>query len=140
MANVDKITITQNGKHLYPQTVNMVEDYGIQGDKTFGKSERQICMLDSKVAEEVKKLNGLCTKKFTGNLLTTGITYALLDEGQRFRVGTAEIEMIQIGKRCFPNCPLVKQGKPCALPKACGFAKVIKSGCVKVNDKIVKIV
>lgn len=140
MATVDKLTVTQNGRYVYPKEVKLVEDYGIQGDKTFGKSDRQICLLDSEVAEKVKHLNGLCTKKFTGNILTTGITYALLDVGQRFKIGTAEIEMIQIGKRCFPNCNLVKQGKPCDLPKSCGFAKVIKTGIININDTIEKIV
>ena len=136
---VDKLTLSVEGGFEYPQIMELQVGFGIVGDRFGGKGDRQICMLDTEVAKSVEGLNGLCTKKFTGNFLTTGLDYKSLKIGQKYAVGSAEIEIIQNGKKCYPECPLVMQGTPCNLTKGSAFAKVIKSGEVKVGDSLIEI-
>lgn len=139
MKAVEKLTLSVDNGFDFPQEMELKEGFGIVGDKFAGKSDRQICMLDTDVASSVSKLDGLCTKKFTGNFLTTGLDYIALEIGQKFSVGTAEIEIIQKGKKCYPECPLVASGNPCKLPKGSAFAKIIKSGTVRLNDELKEI-
>jgi MOSC domain-containing protein YiiM len=136
---IDMLTLSADSGLEYPQELQLKQDFGIVGDKFAGRGDRHVCMLDTEVAKNVKTLNGLCTKKFLGNFLTSGMCYQSLEVGQRFLVGTAEIEIIQKGKKCYPECVLVMAGTPCELPKGSAFAKVIKSGTAKLNDEIIPI-
>ncbi|NCC67462.1 MAG: MOSC domain-containing protein [Clostridia bacterium] len=136
---IDRLTFSVDSGLEYPQEMELKQGFGIAGDKFAGKGDRHVCLLDTEVAKNVKTLNGLCTKKFTGNFLTSGMCYKSLEVGQKFLVGTAEIEIIQKGKKCYPECALVIARTPCELPKSSAFAKVIKSGTVKLNDEIIPI-
>ena len=56
-------------------------------------------------------------------------------KGSILKCGDAELEITGY-KECFPDdCPLPKQGIVCPLQRAVAFAKVIKSGTVKLNDE-----
>lgn len=136
---IDRLTLSVDSGLEYLQEMELKQDFGIVGDKFAGKNDRHICLLDTEIAKNVKALDGLCTKKFMGNFLTSGMCYQSLKVGQKFSVGTAEIEIIQKGKKCFPECALIIAGTPCDLPKGSAFAKIIKSGKVKLNDEIIPI-
>lgn len=139
MAKVEKHSLFPEMGIKFNRKLELVEGKGILGDKSFGKSERQVCLVDNKVFGQLKYINGLCTKKFNANIFTKGIDYTELEVGDRLAIGTSEIEIIQVGKRCFSECPLIQKKKMCPLPKSCAFAKVIKSGYVHINDDIVVI-
>lgn len=136
---VERLTLSVEGGFEYPQEMELEEGFGIVGDRFAGKGDRQICMLDCEVAKSVQSLDGLCTKKFTGNFITKGMNYQSLKTGQKFEAGTAQIEVIQKGKKCYPECALVIAGTPCNLTKGSAFARVIQSGTVKVGDELVPI-
>jgi len=137
MIKLEKLTLAVEGGFYFPQSVELKEGHGLVGDKAAGKDERQICMLDAQVAKSVENLNGLCTKKFVGNFLTTGLDYKSLEVGKKFKVGNAEIEIIQRGKKCYPECELIIANKQCDLPRGSAFAKITKSGTVKVGNELV---
>lgn len=148
---IDKLTLSLDEKIAYPDkmkkdksfgypnTMELKVGCGIVGDRFAGKGDRHICMLDTDVAKSIEGLEGLCTKKFTGNFLTTGLNYKSLKLGQKFKAGSAEIEIIQNGKKCYPECPLVMAKTPCNLSKGSAFAKVTKSGEVKLGDELIPI-
>lgn len=141
MAKVEKHSISHEEGIIFNKKIDLVEGQGILGDKSFGKTERQVCLVDSKVFEQLKTKykDGLCVKKFNANIFTNGINYEEMEVGDRFKVGTAEIEIISVGKRCFSECQLIQNKTPCPLPKSCAFAKVVKSGYVHINDDIFPI-
>ncbi|MDR0315035.1 MAG: MOSC domain-containing protein [Oscillospiraceae bacterium] len=122
-----------------PQSLTLIKDFGISGDKYAGKNDRQVCLLDLSAAQSAETTDGLCTKRFTGNLLTSGLDYKTVKTGDKYLIGGCEIEIVQTGKKCYPQeCPLLLAGTSCSLPGKCAFAKVISGGTINVYDEIVK--
>lgn len=72
-----------------------------------------ISLMAAEIVEEVKTLNGLCTKKFHADILTHGIDYKALKEGDVIEADGKAVKITRVGKPCFDECPLEK--KPCIL-------------------------
>ncbi len=136
MIKLEKVVLAVDGGYYYPQSVELKQDYGLVGDRFAGDAERQICLLDMDVSNAIKELDGLCTKKFIGNFLTTGLDYKTLEVGQKLKVGKAQIEIVQRGKKCYPECPLITANSQCDLPRSCAFAKVIKGATIKMGSEM----
>ena len=120
-------------------TLNLIKDFGIEGDKKAKGGDRQLVLADeAKLSSYRAKGEGLCIGRFMPNITTDGLDYSTQVEGNKFTVGEAEIEISGISKKCFPECPLVKRGTVCDIKKNCAFAKITKSGTVKIGDEIVE--
>ena len=54
------------------------------------------------------------------------------------RIGTALLEVSQIGKKCHADqgCEIAKKYGVCAMPKEGIFAVVVEEGIIKADDKI----
>jgi molybdopterin adenylyltransferase len=112
--------------------------YGIVGDAHAGKWHRQISLLSfesiSQIATQGKTLS---PGDYAENITTEGIDLHLLKAGDRVFFGKdTELEITQIGKKCHTKCEIYKQLKDCIMPRDGIFAKVIKSGSIKVGDEI----
>ncbi len=139
MIKLEKLVLAVDGGYYYPQSAELKEEYGLVGDRFAVGGEHQISLLDFDISNAIKELDGLCTKKFIGNFLTVGLDYKSLEVGQRLKVGNAEIEIVERGKKCYPDCPLIAANRQCDLPRSCAFAKIVKGGTVKVgNEMIIK--
>ncbi len=53
--------------------------------------------------------------------------------GDVLHFGEAEVMITRKGKRCFPECALIKSKRTCSLMTDLLFGKVIKGGLIKVN-------
>ena len=117
------------------------EGHGIEGDIHSGKGERQISILTSDTKREIHKSkgDGFCTIKFDENIECRDIELFNYNVGDRFKVGESTIELTEIGKKCYGECPLIKDNNKCKLSKECIFAKVVCSGWVKTEDEICKV-
>jgi len=75
---------------------------------------------------------------FAENITTEFLNVPAFDIGTRIKIGeSSELEITQIGKECHDKCAIYFKVGDCVMPREGVFARVIKSGEIKVNDKIV---
>lgn len=81
---------------------------------------------------------GLCFERFreTVTMAFTEYTPAI---GDRLKVGEAVFEIVKVGKRCFPECELIRGGTRCALATDAFHCDVVEGGILRVGDPIWRI-
>lgn len=134
----------QRKKELQFENVQSIEveaGKGIIGDCHCFGGEKQVTLVSFETKQwiQLNELEGLCLQKFQENIVTGGLDYSLLREGDLLETENVRIELSNYTKKCFMNCNLVQNKQPCQLKTGVKFAKVVKSGIVKVNDIILKI-
>lgn len=126
-------------KHAVEQ-VHVRPEHGIEGDAHAGNWHRQISLLSY---DKVKAFNARGAQvghgAFGENLVVEGIDFKNLPVGSRFIVGTAELQMTQIGKECHNHCAIFKRMGECIMPHEGVFAKVVKEGDISVGDEMTVI-
>jgi MOSC domain-containing protein YiiM len=110
---------------------------GLQNDRYSHQEERAISLLDGNVKDIVDKMpiKGFCAAKFTANLTTSGIDYSILEKGSLLHIGSATIRIDNVGKRCFPECP-VEEKADCPLRTHCAFGTSLTDGVINLHDNI----
>lgn len=118
--------------------VNLIEDFGIEGDAHAGKWHRQVSLL------AFEKIEGFRSKganvdfgAFGENLVVSGIELNKLPIGQQLQIGDVQLEVTQIGKKCHDKCAIFYQVGQCIMPTNGIFTKVLKGGKIKVDDEVV---
>ena len=125
-------------KHEVPDAV-LKEEWGIEGDAHAGKWHRQVSLLGLGQIEEFRKKGAdVAFGAFGENLVVEGYHFKELPIGTRFKVGDALLEMTQIGKECHSHCQIYKVMGDCIMPREGVFARVIKSGTIRVGDEILQ--
>lgn len=128
-------------KHPVPYAVCKV-NYGIEGDAHAGAGIRQISLLGIESIENFKRDKqdavGLCEGKFAENVTTRGICLYKLPVGTLLRIGTAELKVSQIGKKCHADegCEIARKYGICAMPREGIFCTVEKEGVIRAGDGI----
>lgn len=114
-----------------------VEDYGLKGDAHAGNGIRQVSLLSAGSIEKMRQ-KGLSVDAgdFAENITVGGLNLLSFLIGQKFKAGEAVLELSQIGKECHTKCAIYYKAGDCVMPKEGIFARVIKSGTIKVGDKI----
>jgi len=117
--------------------VSLVEEWGIQGDAHAGKWHRQVSFLAVESIDKIRA-KGLEVNPgaFAENITTEFIDVPHLKVGQRVRVGSAELEITQIGKECHTRCAIYVRTGDCVMPREGVFARVVSGGEVQVGDAI----
>lgn len=120
------------------EKINLVKDFGLEGDAHGGKWHRQVSLLARESIEKMQALGieGLCTGKFAENITTEGIALHTKGVGTSIKVGEAVLEISQIGKECHYGCEIFKKIGKCIMPTEGIFAKVVEGGTVKAGDGI----
>ncbi|MBI5680189.1 MAG: MOSC domain-containing protein [Methanobacterium sp.] len=130
---------TKQVKKINVRYAELKENYGIIGDAhSSSNTHRQISLL---ALESINKMRALGLNvnpgDFAENLTTECIDLKVLPIKTRLIVGNdAILEVTQIGKECHTRCAIYKQAGDCIMPKEGIFAKVVKSGIVKIGDEI----
>ena len=115
------------------------ENYGIIDDAHGNtNTHRQVSLL---AIESIDKMRGIGLNvnpgDFAENLTTVGIDLTALPLGKRLILGKKVIlEVTQIGKECHTPCAIYEQAGYCIMPTKGIFARVIKSGELKIEDEI----
>ena len=118
--------------------VNVIEDFGIEGDAHAGKWHRQVSLLALEKIENFRsKGANVDFGAFGENLVVEGIELNKLPVGQRIKVGEVELEVTQIGKKCHDKCAIFYQVGQCIMPTNGVFTRVLKGGKVKVGDEVI---
>ena len=119
--------------------IYLEEGKGISGDRHADGGDRQISILLTEVREWMKEQEepGLCFRRYKENIRIAGVKPERLQEGTRLQIGTCELEITGFGKRCFPECRYVSAGKDCVLLHGAFYARVVRSGRIEVNDRVI---
>ncbi|WP_422143794.1 cyclic pyranopterin monophosphate synthase MoaC [Miniphocaeibacter sp.] len=113
-------------------------DHGLVGDAHAGDWHRQVSLLAVESIDKMKAM-GLPDLKdgdFAENITTKGLVLHEIPVGTVFTMGTAVLEVTQIGKKCHSGCAIKQKVGNCIMPTEGIFAKVLKDGQVKKGDKI----
>jgi MOSC domain-containing protein YiiM len=118
--------------------VNILTDYGIEGDAHSGKWHRQVSLL---ALESIKKMKALGVNvspgDFAENITTEGIDLLTLPVGTKLAMGeNVEAEVSQIGKECHTRCAIYEQTGDCVMPKEGIFVRILRGGRLKQGDSI----
>lgn len=114
-------------------------DHGLEGDAWSGPGDRQVLLLSEEARRAVTEdpREGLCFARFKETLQVEGFPLAELPVGGRFQAGGAVFETAAKGKRCFPECGIIRDGGPCcALKGAALFARVVREGFTGPGDPV----
>lgn len=115
----------------------LVLDHGITGDAHAGPGHRQVSLLAASSIEKIKE-RGVDTFHgiFAENIVAGGIELMTLPLGTVLSVGTARLQVTQIGKECHNHCAIYEQAGDCVMPREGIFARVIQGGVVAEGDRI----
>lgn len=123
------------------QEVNVIEDFGIEGDAHAGKWHRQVSLLALEKIEEFRNKGAeVDFGAFGENLVISGIELNKLPIGQKIKIGDVELEVTQIGKKCHDKCAIFYQVGQCIMPTNGIFTKVLKGGNIKVGNECILII
>jgi len=113
------------------------ENFGIVGDAHAG-SKRQVSLLAEESIEKMRVAGlDVAFGDFAENIVSEGIDLKNLALGTKIKLGESVIlEITQIGKACLSKCAIYYRMGDCIMPKDGVFAKVLKGGIAKVEDKI----
>lgn len=115
------------------------KDHGLVGDAHADCcTHRQVSLL---AMESIEKMRGLGLAvgpgNFGENLTTEGIDLVSLPIGAAISIGPSVIlQVTQIGKECHSPCAIYRQAGTCVMPTEGIFARVIRGGIIKVDDKL----
>lgn len=120
-------------------SVRMQEGVGILGDRHADGGDRQISVLLSEVREwmNAQAEAGLCFRRYKENIRISGLEPNMIQEGTRLLIGSSELEITGFGKRCFPECQYVTEGKDCVLLHGAFYARVVVSGEISKGDRVI---
>lgn len=118
--------------------VNLIENFGLEGDAHGGNWHRQVSLLEYKKIEDFNKAGGnVKFGDFGENFVIEGIEVDKLPIGTKLKIGEeAIVEITQIGKKCHNECEIFHRVGKCIMPIHGVFSKVIKPGKVKVDDEV----
>ena len=115
-------------------------DWGLEGDAHAGPWHRQVSLLAIESIEKMRAM-GLNVRpgSFAENITTEGLELYALPLGTRIRLGSALVEVTQIGKVCHDRCAIYAQAGDCVMPREGIFVRVIEPGEVKTDDAIERL-
>ncbi len=118
----------------------LIENHGIEGDIHAGNWHRQVSFLAIESINKMREagLSKLRPGAFAENITTEFLILPEIEIGTRIKIGNeAELEVTQIGKECHSKCAIFVKVGDCVMPKEGIFAKVIRSGKIQKDDKII---
>ena len=116
-------------------SITLVPDWGIEGDAHAGKWHRQVSMLALEKIEAFREKGAeVDFGAFGENIIVEGFDLKNLPVGTRFRIGTALLELTQIGKECHSHCAIYHRVGTCIMPHEGVFAEVLSGGDVAPGE------
>ncbi len=112
-------------------------DWGLVGDAHAGPWHRQVSLLAWESIEKMRA-KGLKVRagSFAENITTEGLELYTLPVGTRLRLGSALVEVTQIGKVCHDRCAIYRLAGDCVMPREGIFVRILEPGEVKVGDAV----
>jgi MOSC domain-containing protein YiiM len=129
----------KKGEQKTPQSsVTLKPEHGVIGDAHAGAWHRQVSLLSKSSVDALQaKVNiDLTPGIFAENILIDGIDVKSLPVGTNLRIGSALLEVTQIGKECHADCIIRQKAGDCVMPREGVFARVLSGGEAKAGDAV----
>ncbi len=110
---------------------------GIAEDAHAGSGHRQVSLLAQESIDRFSATSdrGFLPGEFAENITTRGVDLTKINLLDRFRIGEAELEVTQIGKKCHGDgCAIFKEVGKCVMPKEGIFCRVLQGGTARAGD------
>jgi molybdopterin adenylyltransferase len=130
---------TAKGTVKLPQPEIEIDHDGVIGDAHAGPGLRQVSLLAQESIEKFARESGrsLAPGVFAENLTIRGLTIDAVSPLDRLNIGTASLEVTQVGKQCHgEGCAIFREVGRCVMPKEGIFARVLNGGKVKPGDSL----
>ena len=119
------------------ERVRLVPQWGIEGDAHAGDWHRQVSLLAEESIDSMRGLGlDVAPGSFAENITTRSIDLVSMRIGDRLRIGSAELEITQIGKVCHQRCAIYETAGDCVMPREGIFARVLQGGTVRPGDAV----
>ena len=117
--------------------IRLVADFGVADDAHAGDWHRQVSFL-AEESIQVARDHGLDVGygDFAENITTNAINIKGMPLGTLLQVGTAKVEVSQIGKICHTRCAIYYLAGDCIFPREGIFGWVVEPGEVRVGDEV----
>lgn len=132
----------EKGVSKTPAARAAIDDLGVVGDAHAGPWHRQVSLLAQESIDRFGREAGrtFAPGEFAENLTSEGLDLADTSLLDRFRIGAAELEVTQLGKRCHGDgCAIFQAVGRCVMPKEGLFCRVLSGGEVAPGDRIVQV-
>lgn len=128
----------QKGVPKDPQAnVTLVAGHGIEGDAHAGPWHRQISVLANESVDKMRALGAQVDPgSFAENVTTEGLLVHELPVGTRLYLGSALVEVTQIGKECHEHCAVYARVGDCVMPREGIFVRVLEGGEARPGDSV----
>lgn len=137
---VVSVNISENkGTIKTPVPAIDLTETGVKGDAHSGKWHRQVSLLGTESFEKFERQAGrkLVYGEFAENITTSGIILYQTKPLDKFKIGSTELEVTQIGKHCHGDgCAIYREVGNCVMPKEGIFCRVLRTGTVKAGDRL----
>lgn len=114
-----------------------VNKLGFENDAHAGDWHRQVTLLAKEQVDFFSKEAGrkINFGEFAENITTEGFDLTKVSVLDRFKIGTVELLVTQIGKECHgTSCAIFREVGNCIMPKLGIFCKVLNTGEIKIGD------
>lgn len=116
------------------EQVELIKDWGLQGDAHGGDWDRQVSIFPVEALEKVppEKKEEVLKGGYTENFTISGIELSQLAIGNFVAIGKSYCKIIHIGKDDYKE-----HGRPYIVSREGRFSRVIKDGTVKLGDEVI---
>ncbi|HOH99989.1 MAG TPA: molybdopterin-binding protein [Bacteroidales bacterium] len=131
--SLEKGTIKTPVEHI------RITETGIASDAHAGEWHRQVSLLSIESIQRFGVQAGRAFQpgEFAENITTEGLNLMNLKPGDRLRIGTAVLEVTQLGKKCHGDgCAIFVAVGKCVMPKEGIFCRVIQPGQATAGDAV----
>lgn len=129
----------EKGTVKIPVACIHVDERGVVGDAHAGARHRQVSILSMESIDRFAGTMGRTIKpgEFAENLTVSGIDLSKVAVLDRFRIGSVELEVMQIGKECHgEGCAIFQEVGKCVMPKEGIFCRVLAAGKIEPGDVV----
>jgi len=141
--NVVSVNISEaKGTPKHPVPVITVNGHGIVGDAHSGPWHRQVSLLSRESMIRLGKASERLFQpgEFAENITTSGLDLEKVCLRDRFLMGSVELEVTQIGKKCHGDgCAIFREVGTCIMPQQGLFTRVLKGGEIRPGAPIVHL-
>jgi molybdopterin adenylyltransferase len=116
-----------------------IDRFGVIGDAHAGPWHRQVSILSREILERFSSQldRTFVPGDFAENITVSGIDLSKVAPLDKFKMGSVELEVTQIGKKCHGDgCAIYQQVGKCVMPVEGIFCRVISPGNVRPGDTI----
>ena len=116
---------------------HLIADFGLEGDRHAGRPLRQVSILNVETVTELKQAGMPVAPGVLGeNITVEGLPGDAADEGERLRIGDAELEITGDRPACKELLEVHQDALKAMVGRTGKMARVVRGGTVRPGDPI----